>query len=214
MMKPTGTDDPAIRRRPRPKGPAEQARALQEATARLGARRQRDALPLRLETPRLVLRAPIRGDVPELVRLADNRTIAERLARLPHPYTRADGIAFVEIFSQRDDERPYAITLEDRFAGVVGFSFAAGEPPELGYWLGEPYWGRGIMSEAVKALLEAAFATGLFPVIKARALKTNLASRHVLEKAGFVFLREDLEAIGNRAGEATVCYRLEMPKWS
>ena len=52
------------------------------------------------------------------------------------------------------------------------------------------------------------------PVEQARALKTNLASRHVLEKAGFVFLREDLEAIGNRAGEATVYYRLEMPKWS
>ncbi len=213
-MKPNGTDDPAFRRRLRTQGPAEQARALQEAAARLGARRMRDALPLRLETPRLVLRAPIRGDVPELVRLADNRTIAERLARLPHPYTRADGIAFVEIISQRDDERPYAIVLEDRFAGVVGLSFAAGEPPELGYWLGEPHWGRGYMSEAVKALLEAAFATRQFPRLRARALMSNLASRNVLEKAGFVLLREGRETVGNRAGEETVYYELEAPKWS
>ena len=45
-----------------------------------------------------------------------------------------------------------------------------GEPPELGYWLGEPYWGKGIMSEAVKAVLEAAFATRAYPRIKSRAL--------------------------------------------
>lgn len=213
-MKKLGTDDIVVRRRPQLMGPAAQARALAEATAKLSSRRQRDALPHRIETPRLVLRAPIRGDVPDLVKLADNKSIAEKLARLPSPYTRADGIGFVEIIAQRPDERPYAITLGDAFLGVAGFSFHSGEPPELGYWLGEPHWGKGIMSEAVKALLEAAFATRLFPVVRARALKTNLASRNVLEKAGFVFLREDVEALGNRAGEATVYYRLEAPKWS
>ena len=213
-MKKFDTDEIVLRRRPRLMGPAAQARALAEATAKLSSRRQRDALPHRIETPRLVLRAPIRGDVPELVKLADNKAIADKLSRLPHPYTRADGIGFVEIIAQRPDERPYAITLGDAFLGVVGFTFNTGEPPELGYWLGEPHWGKGLMSEAVKALVEAAFATHLFPVLKARALKTNLGSRNVLEKAGFVFLREDMEAIGNRAGEETVYYRLEAPKWS
>ena len=91
---------------------AAEKRALEAATHALSARRQRDLLPGKIVTPRLVLRAPIRGDVPDLVRLADNRKIFEVLARLPHPYTRADGIAFVEIMAQRADERPYAITMK------------------------------------------------------------------------------------------------------
>ncbi len=156
-------DDFVPRRRTQLMGPAAQAKALAEATAKLAARRQRDALPHRIETARLVLRAPIRGDVPELVKLADNQAIADKLSRLPHPYTRADGIAFIEIIAQRPDERPYAITLDDQFIGVVGFHLVVGQLPEIGYWLGEPYWGRGLMSEAVKALIEAAFATHLFP---------------------------------------------------
>lgn len=207
-------DNFAPRRRTQLMGPAAQARALAEATAKLAARRQRDALPHRIETTRLMLRAPIRGDVPELVKLADNRAIYEVLARLPHPYTRADGIAFVEIFAQRPDERPYAITLKDQFIGVVGLTFHPGDAPELGYWLGEPYWGKGIMSEAVKGLLEAAFATRLYPRIRSRALSSNAGSLNVLRKAGFMRLREDLETIGTGAGQPTTYLMLEQPKWS
>ncbi|MFY8032622.1 MAG: GNAT family N-acetyltransferase [Devosia sp.] len=192
---------------------AAEKRALEAATHRLAARRQRDMLPGKIVTLRLVLRPPMRGDVPDLVKLADNKRIYEVLARLPNPYTRADGIAFVEIFAQRADERPYAITLDGQFIGVVGFTFSPGEPPELGYWLGEPYWGQGIMSEAVKALLQAAFSTGHFPAIKARALASNAGSLNVLEKAGFRRLREDIETIGTGAGKPTVYLLLEQPKW-
>jgi RimJ/RimL family protein N-acetyltransferase len=207
-------DDIVPRRRTQVLGPAAQAKELAEATARLAARRQRDALPLRIETPRLVLRAPIRGDVPDLVKLADNRKIYEVLARLPHPYTRADAIGFIEIIAQRPDERPYAITLNDRLIGVVGFSFGDGEPPELGYWLGEPHWGKGIMSEAVKGLVEAAFATRLFPRIMSRALATNAGSLNVLRKAGFVRTHDGIDTIGNAAGKPTTYFMLEQPKWS
>lgn len=199
-------------RRPGISGPSAQSRALAEATARLSARRQRDALPHRIETPRLVLRAPIRGDVPDLVRLADNKVIAERLRRLPSPYTRADAIGFVEIMALRADERPYAITLDDRLVGVCGFSFVAGRPPELGYWLGEPFWGRGLMSEAVKGLIDAAFATRLYPELRAQALASNAASLRVLTKAGFTVTGEGVETVGGRE-RATVYLRLEQPKW-
>lgn len=188
-------------------------RALEAATHALSARRQRDLLPGKIVTPRLVLRAPIRGDVPDLVRLADNRKIFDVLARLPHPYTRADGIAFVEIMAQRADERPYAITMGGAFVGIVGFSYIQGEPPELGYWLGEPYWGKGIMSEAVKGLIEAAFATHAYPRIKARALASNAGSLNVLEKAGFKRLSEGLDTVGNCSGKPTVYLELEQPKW-
>ncbi len=191
-------------------GPAAKQRALAEAAAKLAARRQRDALPHRIATQRLTLRAPIRGDVPDLVRLADNRVIAERLARLPHPYTRADGVAFVEIFAQRADERPYAMVLDDRFIGVVGLSFHPGRPPELGYWLGEPWWGRGLMSEAAKAVCDAAFGTGRIDELVARALPTNLASQRVLEKLGFV--RGDIVP-SPANGRDVVSYTLNKPRW-
>ena len=214
MAKFDSDDDLLGRRRTHLMGPAAQAKALAEATAKLAARRQRDALPHRIETPRLVLRAPIRGDVPDLVKLADNKAIYEVLARLPNPYTRADGIAFVEIFAQRPDERPFAITLNDQFIGVVGFSYAVGEAPEIGYWLGEPHWGKGYMSEAVKALIEAAFATGLYPKLRARALATNAGSLNVLEKAGFKRLGESPDPIAHRPGALVVSLEREQPKWT
>ena len=99
----------------------------------------RSVLPHKIETERLVLRSPIRGDVPQLVKLADNRNIAAVLTRLPSPYTRADAIGFVEIIAQREDGRPYAITLGGSLIGVIGFHYVPDMPPELGYWLGEPH---------------------------------------------------------------------------
>ena len=189
------------------------ANMLQHATARLNFRRARDVLPGKIETPRLILRAPIRGDVPALVALADNKAIAERLSRLPSPYTRADAIAFVEIYAQRPDERPYAITTEKgELLGIVGFSYAMGQHPELGYWLGEPHWGKGIMSEAAKALLEAAFATDHYPVVRARALQSNTASIRVLEKAGFKNIGSDIDSLGVPPGKPLFQFRLERPK--
>jgi RimJ/RimL family protein N-acetyltransferase len=188
------------------------AQTLAAATARISARRARDILPTRISTRRLVLRAPIRGDVPDLVKLADNKNVADKLVRLPSPYTRADGIAFVEIYAQRADERPYAITLNDRFIGVVGFTFHGDSPPELGYWLGEPHWGQGFMSEAVCALLDAAFATGHFPRIRARALLSNTASQSLLEKAGFKESGRDPESDG--ATKPSVYYSVDQPRWT
>ncbi|MHB1111305.1 MAG: GNAT family N-acetyltransferase, partial [Devosia sp.] len=125
-----------------------------------------------------------------------------------------DAVAFVEIFAQRADERAYAITLDGQFIGVVGFTyFQDGEPPELGYWLGEPYWGKGYMSEAVKALLDAAFATRQYPRIKSRALASNAASLNVLEKAGFKRVREGAGESGTLKGQPMIFLLVEQPRW-
>lgn len=186
---------------------------LEAATERLALRRARDLLPGRIVTRRLVLRAPIRGDVPELVRLADNKAIAARLARLPNPYTRADAVGFVEIIAQRPDERPYAITLDDRLIGVVGFSFGPGKPPEFGYWLGEPFWGKGFMTEAARALIEAAHQTGVFDRIAALALADNAASLRVLEKIGFSRIGQGKGKLGMIEGKPIIKLELKRPRW-
>ena len=171
-----------------------EGQALEKAAQRFTAGRARERLPHRIETRRLVLRAPIRGDVPALIMLADNPNVAGMLRRLPSPYTRADAVAFVEIFAQRADERPYAIIKDNAFIGVVGFTFHADSAPELGYWLGEPHWGQGLMTEAVKGLLEAARATGAFPEVQATARAENAASLRVLEKSGFRVVKTKAES--------------------
>jgi RimJ/RimL family protein N-acetyltransferase len=197
----------------RPGGTDRAIRELATATHRLTMRRIRDSLPGRIATKRLVLRAPIRGDVPDLVKLADNKAIAEKLVRLPSPYTRADAIGFVEIFAQRPDERPYAITLDDKFVGVIGFTFIEGKPPELGYWLGEPYWGQGIMTEAARGLIEAAHRTHHFERIAARALADNAGSLNVLTKAGFKPTAKSKLAKSPKDGRPTIELELERPRW-
>ena len=101
-----------------------------------------------------------------------------------------------------------------RQAGRGFYDYEEGEPPELGYWLGEPYWGRGIMSEAVKGLIEAAFATRLFPRLKARALASNDGSLNVLTKAGFIRTGSGPDPAGANQGKPVVFFELEQPKWS
>jgi len=186
---------------------------LAQATHRLTVRRVRDVLPGKIETRRLVLRAPIRGDVPDLIRLANNKSIADRLVRLPHPYTRADAVGFVEIVSQRADERPYAITLDEHLVGVIGFSFRAGDAPELGYWLGEPHWGNGLMTEAGRALIDAAHRTHQYELIVARALEDNAASLRVLEKLGFHRASKAKTRRAQTGDKPLVLLELERPRW-
>ncbi len=197
----------------RPGGTDRAIRELAVATHRLTVRRIRDSLPGRIATKRLALRAPMRGDVPELVKLANNSAIAEKLVRLPSPYTRADAVGFVEIFAQRPDERPYAITLDDKLIGVVGFTFFEGKPPELGYWLGEPFWGKGFMTEAARALIEAAHQTHHFELIAARALADNAGSLNVLQKLGFKPVGKGKRETGPNDGKPTMTLELVRPRW-
>ena len=185
---------------------------LAEATHRLSMRRVRDMLPGKIETKRLVLRAPIRGDVPDLIRQADNKNVSSKLARMPSPYTRADAVGFIEIMSQRADERPYAITLDGHLIGVVGFSFQEGRAPELGYWLGESHWGKGYMTEAARTLIDIAQRTHQYDRIVARALADNAPSLNVLDKLGFARV-SNARAKAEGVHKDIVLLELERPRW-
>ena len=92
----------------------------------------RNILPGKIVTDRLVLRAPMRADVPVLADLANNRKIYDFTARMPYPYTRADGIGFIEIICQGAGNRSYALTENETFLGIVSFMFAEGHAPEIG----------------------------------------------------------------------------------
>lgn len=163
------------------------------------------ALPDRLETDRLVLRAPTMRDVPEMTRLADNPKIHE-MTTLPYPYGEADAVAFIESYARSEIEHAYAICHSDRFIGTIGLHLKPDSAPELGYWMGEPFWGQGYATEAATAVVKAAHATGLCALLYAKARSTNAASRRVLEKIGFKLVSEDVDNCGPHNGVSVATY--------
>ncbi|WP_173934272.1 GNAT family N-acetyltransferase [Chelativorans sp. Marseille-P2723] len=143
-----------------------------------------------LVTERLVLRPPHEDDIPELVELANNRRIAEMLSRMPHPYSEADAQAFLH--SSRVCVRGgchYAVTLANRgaFVGCAGLEMG-GRGLELGYWLGEPYWGFGYATEVAHALVDLAFRASDIDKLNISCRVINDASRRVIHKCGFQYV--------------------------
>lgn len=142
-----------------------------------------------IETRRLTLRSPTRADASRIVALADNWNIARMLSRMPHPYRPEHADRFLEACEAHDParEQVFAIDLEDEgLVGVIGLD-PHEEGTELGYWLGQPYWGRGLVSEAVDAVLAWARKSWRRRHIVAGHYSDNPASGRVLCKAGFLY---------------------------
>jgi len=137
-----------------------------------------------LKTARLALRAPSHGDVPAMVALAGDRRVAENTARIPHPYTAADAAGLLASINQTGGETVFAIELDGALIGMCGLE-PRRDGAELGYWLGVPFWGYGYATEAVRGLIDYAFAELGHEVLSSGARVSNPASRRVLEKCGF-----------------------------
>jgi len=166
-------------------------------------------LPAELTTDRLVLTTPTAAHIADIAKLANNQRIHAVMARLPFPYTEEDARFFVDEIVPTDAEQCYAILLGgETFIGVVGLHFAESLAPELGYWLGEPYWGQGYATEAARAVVAAARTAGA-TALRSRALLANTGSRNVLRKAGFVEIGESVEADNNLKGETMMQMRLD-----
>jgi [ribosomal protein S5]-alanine N-acetyltransferase len=138
---------------------------------------------------RSTLRAWRRGDEPSLLRHADNRNVWRNLRdRFPHPYTPADADAWIATASTESPVANFAIVVNDEAVGGIGLTLGTdvfGRSAEIGYWLGEPFWGRGIATEAVRAVTEYAFAYFEICRLEAGVFEWNPASMRVLEKAGY-----------------------------
>ncbi|WP_224703999.1 GNAT family N-acetyltransferase [Devosia aquimaris] len=169
-------------------------------------------LPASITTDRLVLDTPALAHVPEMAIQANNRAIFEVLARLPHPYAESDGRFFVETIARGESEFAWSILHQDRWIGVIsliGVDLKDSPVPEIGYWLGQPHWGQGYGTEAARAVVAAARDAGL-PALRATALTSNMASRHVLAKAGFVETHQGLGQRGNTLGKPTTYMQIEL----
>jgi RimJ/RimL family protein N-acetyltransferase len=185
---------------------------------RLRPERSRTDCPVLL-SERLVLRAPHEEDIDALAHLANNANIATMVSRMPHPYTANDAADFVRRTKLGEIGKcVYAITKADNgaFLGCCGVE-PKDDPRtvEIGFWLGEPSWNQGYMTEAAHALIDMVFRTReCVDQIDARCRVTNVASRRVVQKCGFQFQGSGL--VASLALGSTVpveWYRLDRKTW-
>jgi ribosomal-protein-alanine N-acetyltransferase len=131
------------------------------------------------------------SDLDALVHHANNPRIAQNMRdRFPSPYTRAAGEAWFALVAQLQPETNFAIEVDGEAAGGIGMILGKDierVSAEIGYWLGESVWGRGIATAAVVGLSAYAFAHFDLTRLFAMAFADNTASRRVLEKAGYTF---------------------------
>jgi len=136
-----------------------------------------------LKTARLVLRAPRFEDAKRVTALINDRRIAEKTVRIPHPYRIADANEWIGTALAQSAES-YLITLRGDVVGGCAIEMRP-DGPEIGYWLGVPFWGCGYATEAAQALVDHGFEDLGCDVLTAGARVNNPASRRVLEKCGF-----------------------------
>jgi len=130
------------------------------------------------------------GDVDSLTVHANNRHVAINLRdRFPSPYTRRDGREFIKMARRMKPESFFAIAVGGEAVGGIGFvpgHDVERVSSEIGYWLGEAFWGRGIVTDALIAVTRYAIDTHGFTRLFALPFAHNQASCRVLEKAGYV----------------------------
>lgn len=137
-----------------------------------------------------ILRPWKASDINSLIKYANNWNIAKNLTnQFPHPYTIQDGKAFIEYATKDDPIHIFAIEVNQEAVGGIGIHPQSDifiKNAELGYWLGEPFWGHGIVSKAIKQIIQFGFSTFDIERIFARPYGTNFASQKILEKNNFL----------------------------
>lgn len=168
-------------------------------------------------TERLVLRPPHEEDIDAIAGLANNINVARMLARLPYPYLREHAVDFIKLAaSGAIGQFVYAITLADTgefIGGLTLHDHKYGPGYEIGYWLGEPYWGKGYATEATTALIDLSFRELSLEQIYISAQSRNEGSKRVIEKCGF---RHTGSAIGHSVVDGDVpveCYIMTRQQW-
>jgi ribosomal-protein-alanine N-acetyltransferase len=137
-----------------------------------------------------ILRPWKASDINSLIKYANNWNIAKNLTnQFPHPYTIQDGKAFIEYATKDEPIHIFAIEVNQEAVGGIGIHPQSDifiKNAEIGYWLGEPFWGHGIVSKAIKQIIQFGFSTFDIERIFARPYGTNVASQKILEKNNFL----------------------------
>jgi RimJ/RimL family protein N-acetyltransferase len=147
-----------------------------------------------LKTDRLILRKPCNGDAGRIVELINNWNVASWLAKAPYPYSLSDAedfLARVETHETTVCDAVYAITSDQMLIGVISVS-PQSLGPNLGYWLGEPYWSQGLVTEAAGAVIAEFFRQPDNSALVSGIFRGNDASLAIQRKFGFEVTEEKL----------------------
>jgi [ribosomal protein S5]-alanine N-acetyltransferase len=129
-------------------------------------------------------------DLTCLVKYANNKAIAQNLTnQFPHPYTEEAGKRFIEMATKNTPPNIMAIVINNEACGGIGVHVqedVACKNAEMGYWLAEPFWGKGIITKAIVQMVDYGFANFDITRIFARPFGRNIASQKALEKSGFI----------------------------
>jgi RimJ/RimL family protein N-acetyltransferase len=160
----------------------------------------------RIETQRLWLRWPRASDISSITNFAGLAEVARMTAWIPHPYPPGEAERFI-MKARADNTAGRALVLAiaqkggaQQTIGALSAALAATGDIEFGYALAPPHWGKGLATEAVKALAGTVFSLTGANRILANARTHNIASRRVLEKTGFVFVDRGLDLLPARGG--------------
>ena len=133
------------------------------------------------------------SDAKDLAAALSNKKVQDNLRDgLPYPYTEQDGKDFISVMLSADENETFAfaITVDNTAIGSIGIFRQENihrQTAELGYYIAEEYWGKGIMTEAVRQICEYVFSESDIIRIYAEPFAYNIASCRVLEKAGFQY---------------------------
>lgn len=140
--------------------------------------------------PLVKLRLLTVEDANSLVKYANNKKIFDNMRdAFPYPYTLISAADYIKISNEISDSKLiYGIEYNDEIIGCIG-GFLEDDiyikSCELGYWIGEPHWGKGIITEAIKLMTEKLFKRFDIVRLYAEPYEKNIGSRKALEKAGF-----------------------------
>ena len=138
----------------------------------------------------IILRPWHINDAEHLALIANNANIAKfMMNQFPHPYTLENANTFINMATLNTPKNILSIDLNGKAIGGIGIHLQADvyfKNAELGYWLGEDYWGKGYITKAIQLIIEYAFTNFDIERIFAKPFGSNIASQKVLEKSGFV----------------------------
>lgn len=145
-----------------------------------------------IKSNKFILRPFRKGDEESLKENINNKKIHQNTLGIPYPYSLKDARAWIErnlkeMRSRKPKMLNFVIDVNKEVAGSVGFHKIEGHKAELGYWLAEKYWNRGIMTEAVKLVTKFGFEKLKFARICALVFPFNKASAKVLKKNSFKY---------------------------
>ncbi len=137
----------------------------------------------------ILLRRLLPDAADELAEMANNFKIwSNLLDTMPHPYSKEDAVRFIEMVSGESPTTTFGIHIDGKLCGVIGINPKEDVyrfNMELGFWIGEKYWGRGIATEAARQIISIAFNTHHANRLTASVFEGNHASMKVLTNNGF-----------------------------